>query len=234
MTTTRGGIGRIGKAMVYSAIACLVAGALYAIYIVLFGEFEDFEVKVLLTTLVISVASIGWLCCSSYHSQRREPIAAIGGALLMAAAAGLMINAIWAEEDGEAYWKLTLSLTIWAVAVSHLLMLVALRLRRGQWWVHALGAITVATLATVLTLLVLEVIDGSESVMKLIVVLCILVTLETLVIPILSRVAAPSKEQPELPAGAELPVQLTLTALADGTFEDAEGKRYRVEEVGEA
>jgi len=218
--------------MVYSAIAGLVAGALYAIYIVLFGEFDEFEVKVLLTTLVISVASIGWLCCSSYHSQRREPIAAIGGALLMAAAAGLMVNAIWAEVDSDEYWKLTLSLTIWAVAVSHFLMLVALRLRKGMWWIHIAAGVTIGLLATVLTSIVLDGVNEAESVMKFSVVLCILVTLETLVIPILSRVAGPPKEIAE-PDG-QLRATVTLTALADGTYEDAQGRRYRVEEIGEA
>ena len=226
MTSTRGFLGWSGKTFLFVAIGLLTLGALYAIGVVLFGEFETFELKVMVTTFIVGGASIGWLCCSTFSGRKRQPILGMAGMALVAAAAALLIYGLWSEIDGTTYWKTTIILLVWAVTVSHFLVLLALSLRKGHWWLYLATGITTFALAALIsaTILFEEPVTGYD--IKLIVVLSILAALGTLVIPILSKAAGPADVAA---AGA----RLTLTEQPDGTFTDAAGKRYLVEPIAD-
>ncbi len=223
---------RFGKTLMYSAIGVLTLGALYAIGVVLFGEFDDFEFKVLGTTFIIGAGSIGWLCCAMFSGRRNQPVPGFVGMALVAFSAVLLIGGIWGEINSDGYWKLTGIVTIWAVAVAHFLVLLSLTLRRKEWWLYVLTGMTTAVLALVMSGIILADFDVEEGAMKFIVVLSILAALATVVIPIVSKMTQP--KMIAVAAGIAPPEaegMLQLVEQPDGTYTDPAGRRYCVEQI---
>ena len=58
------------KLFLYTLIASVALCALIGIAVMLFGEFGEFETKVLLTTFTVAVTSILGLACGAYYESR--------------------------------------------------------------------------------------------------------------------------------------------------------------------
>ena len=217
-------ISRVRKGSLYSFIGFLAISALLAITCVLSGEFGDFEIKVLITTSVIAVASICSLCCSAYSNRKENALPGLGGISVAAVSASMLIVGVWAEIDSEGYWKATAICSVFAIAFAHSLALLAVELRPTYSWLRIGTGINIFALAALISVLILvEIDDDYEGVFKLVAVLAILAALETLVIPILGRLAKVAPTQ----AGEAL----SLTRREDGTYEDKGGRIYRVSEM---
>lgn len=215
---------RFRKVSLYSFVLFLVISAVVAIAIVLSGDFDVFELKVLVTTTVIAAASVCALCCSAYAQRIGMVTPAVLGAGLAAVSAALFINGSWAEVDSAGYWQTSITCGIFAIAAAHALALLSVRLRSGHAWLKPVAAVTIFVLASVISVQVWSVFDGDwldDSAFNAIIVLAILVVLETLVIPILTRVA---DDEPELKTET-----LILTRRDDGVYRDAQGRPYAVE-----
>ena len=215
-------ISRVRKGSLYSFIGFLTISALLAITCVLSGEFGDFEIKVLITTSVIAVASICSLCCSAYSNRKENAWPGLGGISVAAVSAAMLIVGVWAEIDSEGYWKATAICSVFAIAFAHSLALLAVELRPTYSWLRIGTGINIFALAALISVMILVEIDD-EGVFKLVAVLAILAALETLVIPILGRLAKVAPTQ----AGDAL----SLTRREDGTYEDKGGRIYRVSEM---
>ena len=215
-------ISLVRKASLYSFIGFLTISALLAITCVLSGEFGDFEIKVLITTSVIAVASICSLCCSAYSNRTQNTLPSLGGISLAALSAAMLIVGLWAEVDSEGYWKTTAVCSVFSMAFAHSLALLAVKLRPTHTWLQLGTGINIFALASLLSVIILAEIDD-EGVFKIVAVLAILAALETLVIPILSRL---SKVAP-----AQAGETLSLSRREDGTYEDKGGRIYRVSEM---
>ena len=108
------------KSFLYALIGSIGLSAVLGIFAMLMGEFGEFEIKVLLTSLTISGASLCGVCCGAALEAKRArlvPTAGMGLALLSAV---LIISGLWTESASETYWKTTATITIAAVACSHL------------------------------------------------------------------------------------------------------------------
>ena len=64
----------IKKLFLYLLIASVAVSSLVGIFVILFGNFGEFEVKVLLTTLTIMVTSILRLACGALLESNRRPL----------------------------------------------------------------------------------------------------------------------------------------------------------------
>ncbi len=213
---------RVRKGSLYSFIAFLSISALLAITCVLSGSFGDLEIKILVTTSVIAVASICSLCCSAYSNRKENALPGLGGISVAAVSAVMLIVGVWAEMDSEVYWKTTAICSVFAIAFAHSLALLAVGLRPTHYWLQLATGINIFALASLISLMIVVELD-SEGVFKFVAVLAILVALETLVIPILGRLAGAAPNQ----AGETL----SLTRREDGTYEDKGGRIYRVSEM---
>jgi len=227
MAVNRGGWSRLTRPLLYSAIVFLTLGSLYAIFIVLAGQFGDFEAKVLATTFIIGGASVGWLCCGSYSHGRREPIGGTVGTIVIGTAVSMLVSGIWAEIESEGYWQTTLVLCVWAMGGAHFMILMAIRLRGGQMWLQVVAGILDALLAFMISVVIVAEDLSGEGIWKSIAVLGILAALATVVIMILSALVRKTRKLEQSAARAAL----TLTGQEDGIFSDAEGRRYVVEEI---
>lgn len=211
------------KASLRVFIGFLALTALIAIFAVLRGEFDDFTIRVLLTCLAISISSILSMACAAWMERRGRPEIGLTGIALAVAAGLLAIIGIWAEIEGEHYWKSMLTATLFAAAFAHAFLLALPVLDRRHAWVQRAAAVTIALTAVLLAAALWWEID-SELYFRFVAVVSILLGLETVVIPILLKMRTGEDD-------GEPRRRLRLTERADGLFEDEDGAVYRVDAV---
>jgi hypothetical protein len=148
------------------------------------GDIGWFEVKVLLTTGTIAAASICGLSCAGCLTRGRTILPIAGLALTVIAACLLMLG-IWTELESEIYWKLTASLSFFAVACAHLSMLFLANLAGVYRWAYLLAYQLILGLAALLAAGVFsEVLFDKESYVRFTGVVSVLVAAITLLIPV--------------------------------------------------
>ena len=123
------------KTFLYVLIGSVAVSAVFGIAVILFGDFGEFEVRVLMTTLTVAVTSILGLACGASIETGRGRNMPIAGIILSILAALGMLLIIWdALDDNETFIKSTLTLVTLAVACSHLCLLRLARLDcRFEW-----------------------------------------------------------------------------------------------------
>ena len=117
------------RSFLYLLIASVAVSAVFAIAVILFGDFGDFEVRVMMTTLTLTAASILGLACGAAieaGKARIHPYAGIAAAILSALALFLIIWNVF--DDYKIYIKSTMTVVIVAVVCSHLSLLALARL----------------------------------------------------------------------------------------------------------
>src|SRR3982750_279411 len=112
------------KFFLYLLIASVAFSALLGIGVILFGNFGDFETRVLLTALTVTVTSILGLACGAYLETGSEKVLPACGISFAVLSAILWIIAIWGSSNqGEFFVKTLMSVTLFAAACSHLSLL---------------------------------------------------------------------------------------------------------------
>jgi hypothetical protein len=115
-------------------IASVGASAILGIVLVLAGSFTDLQIRIILTTLTISAASICALACGVLWESRRTMFLPLPGAILAIAAALLVIAGIWSETNSSEYWKFSVSVSLLAVATAHSCLLAMAKLAQRFAW----------------------------------------------------------------------------------------------------
>lgn len=200
-------------------IGFLIATAAIAITSVVTGEFGEFQVKVLATTLTISAASICAMSCAAFIEIRRQQILGGVGIFLSCVAALLVIGGVWGRASDGDYWRTAMSFTVLAVAFAHAFLLCLPRLVAAYRWVFVVGPACIGLLAIQILLLLWEITD-SEFFIRATTVNSILVVLLTLVVPILMRMGGSREEKTQ--------VKLLLTHRHENVFADSDGALYQV------
>ena len=176
----------------YALIASVALSALIGIAVLVFGNFGDFEIKVLLTTLTVTVTSILGLACGAYLETGRGRIIPTAGIIVASVSCVLWIYLVWNPTGNEAFFaKLLLSLTLFSATCAHISLLSLAKLQRRFLWSRYAFLLADGTLTAYLLFLIWN--DkwiGHESTSKIIGVLSIVVAALTLVIPIFHKLSA--------------------------------------------
>jgi len=199
-------------------IAFLGLTAVVAIVAVLRGEFGDLEVKILLTTITISAASICSMGCAAFVDRRGQVVLGLLGIGLSVLTTFLVVAGVWELFASEAYWRGTGVLATFAVAFPHAFLITLPDLNRSHRWVQLVGVSLVGVLALQLAVALVVEID-SEPYYQILVAVAILVGLATLVTPILARLRRASE-----PTRAKL----VLVQEREGIYRDDRGRYFRV------
>lgn len=167
-------------------IVSVSLSALLGVVALLSGDFGDLEIRVLLSTLSVSGASIlAMASAAAWERQSGRPWAAVGiGASI--AGFSLVLIGIWLEVGEDVLWKFAGGLITLGCAGAHGSLLRLARLAPPHRWV----VVTTLGIAALLTLLIefLILIEGDgEGVWRVIGALAILVTTGSLVTAILQR-----------------------------------------------
>ena len=191
----------VKKAFLYSLVISVILSALLGILAILSGSFGAFQVRVLLTSVTISAASICGLANGAYLAMKRGTALPVAGIALALGAATLLIGGIWTEIlfDGY-YWKLAVSLAIFAVACGHLALLSMARLAQGFQWSLIMAYVVILGVASLIVLLILTELHGSaEGIFRLLAVAAIIDAAITVLVPVFHWL---SKAQFALESGA--------------------------------
>lgn len=187
------------KFFLYLLIGSVSVSAVLGIAVILFGNFGDFEGKVIGTTFTITCTSILGLACGANIEIKQGKILPYGGIIFAIISAIIWIFMIWYEPmQEEFYLKLAGSITLLAVAFSHLSLITLARLdERFQW---AMIVLFISSIGLVLILQGIIWSDGVESefIERAVAVLSIGVASLTVMIPIFHKLSDNLKSKLEI------------------------------------
>lgn len=174
-------------------IVSVGASALLGMIIVLAGTFSEIEVRIVVTTLTVSVTSICALAAGAlWESGRKKPLA-LSGIILAVLAAFLVILGIWIRTSDEEYWKFNASVGLVAVATAHACLISLASLSRSFAWARAAVYIAVYALAgEVIYLMYWQ--PQPDGIVRVIGATSIVVAALTIVIPIFHRLSRRESE----------------------------------------
>jgi hypothetical protein len=204
----RGEVSRLNpkKFFLYLLIASVAVSALVGIGVFLFGNFGgEFEMKVLLTTMTVTVTSILGLACGASLEAGRGKILPLIGIVLTVISAVLWLQVVWggmAETDFPA--KLLLSTTLLAAACSHLSLLSIARLDRKFHWTLYAAHLAVWTLVAIWQYSIWRNFENvGDSLSRVIGILLIVIAAITILTPILHRLSNQTQKSEEIDAEIE-------------------------------
>lgn len=179
------------KIFLYLLIGSVVLSAVIGIGVLLFGDFGNFEVRVMMTTLTVTAASILGLACGAYLETGRARVMPVTGIVLSAISAFLTFFIIWnIADNSEIFIKVTATITLIAVSCAHLSLLSLARLDNRFAWSRTAAFVFVGILDTILLWLMwFEPEGSSDLVSRIIGILSILIASITVMTPVLHKLS---------------------------------------------
>src|SRR5262245_28174880 len=177
--------------LLFALIGSVLFAALLGIVLVLQAKWGWFEVRVILTTIVIATASVCGLACDLSRTPRGINALPIAGLIFTAIGAGLILFGMWLDVHSEEYWKTAASAAILAVATAHVALLSIARLEGNYWWVFFIACQIIYGLAVLLIAVIVFEID-IDRMFRFIAALAILDAAVTVIVPILHRISKTS------------------------------------------
>lgn len=190
------------KFFLYLLIASVAVSALLGILVILFGNFGNFETKILLTTFIVTCTSILGLACGAYLETKRGKILPTGGIIFATLSAVLWIYLTWEAGRGEeSIFKIALSATLLATSCSLVSLLSIARLdERFAWSRYAAhGSIWILT-AILLVLIWSEGDNLPDWLSRAIGILSIIVAALTIVTPVFHWLSRQEKTAADIDA----------------------------------
>lgn len=210
--------GALRKLALKGFIGFLGLTAAIAIVFVLIDAFGELQVKVLATSLTISIASICAMSCAAFIERRRRVRLGLTGIALASLAGLLLIVGIWAEFETEAYWKITVTGIVAALGLAQAFLLLLPHLDARHAWVQRASTITIGVLVLQIIAAVWGEIENNFY-FRVLTTVAILAGLETLIVPVLMKLRR---------GGGAVRRTLTLTHIEGETYRDSSGDVYHV------
>lgn len=179
------------KLFLYLLVASVAFSAVVGIVVVLLGNFGDFEIRVLMTTLTVTVTSILGLACGAYIETKQGRILPTLGIVLSIVSAIMLFFVIWdVMDDSKGFIKTVLTTILLAASCSHLSLLSIARLGRRFAWSRIAAFIFVWLLAGVLLFLLwVEPKGNGDAIARVIGVLSILIAAVTVITPVFHKLS---------------------------------------------
>jgi hypothetical protein len=186
----------IKRIFLYLLIVSVNFSAILGIVALLAGsDFGWVEIRILLTTVTLTGASICGLACGVLWERGRGRVLAIPGIALAIVSAALLIAGMWIEVGSDGYWKTAVSLTVLAVAAAHLSLLSLARLATQFAWAWVGAYLSIIGLALMLNGMIIVEELGDETMLRIVGVTAIIAASFSVLIPIFHRL---SKTTPAL------------------------------------
>jgi hypothetical protein len=145
----------VKKTFLYFLIVSVLLSAVLGILAILSGTWGEFQVRILVTSVIISGASICGLACGTYLATKRGRLLPLAGIALALVAAAMIIAGVWIHVlQTDAYLKFAVSISVFAVACGHLALLSMARL--AEWFVWSIVAahVVIFGVASLIVLLI--------------------------------------------------------------------------------
>lgn len=182
------------KIALWFLIASVAASAVLGIIIVLAGTFSELQIRIILTTLTISAASICALASGALWESQRKMLLPSAGVILATLTAMLVIFGIWTEPRNNEFWKFTVSVGLVAVATAHACLLALAKLERRFGWVRIVAFVAVYFLAVCFIYIIYFTPKGDTGV-RIVGATAIIVAALTILTPIFHRLSRGDLDQ---------------------------------------
>jgi hypothetical protein len=184
------------RLFLYLLIASVALSAVIGIGVILLGNFGEIEVRVLMTTLTVTVTSVfGMACGAALESGRGKYVPWTGIAFSLVSAL-MCFLIIWnVLDDSEIFIKSFLTATLVAAACSYISLLSLARLEARFAWTRSSAAACVSLLSIILLyILWFEPTGESTLIYRILGVLGILLASITVVTPVLHKLSSVSSD----------------------------------------
>jgi peptidoglycan/LPS O-acetylase OafA/YrhL len=182
------------KYFLKTLITALVISAIIGIYLFLFGDFEDSDTRLLLTTLTVGWYSMTGLCSSVVHSRKKIKVFSLLGMTISIIGFFITVIAIWVIVDNDLIWRLVMTFVILSVMISHVSLLFLVKPNSKK--INYLMITTIIFITLVTAMLIIEILTESEKgefFYRLLGVFAILDVLGTISTPVLNRMTKRSE-----------------------------------------
>ena len=176
------------KIALWFLIVSVAISAALGILAVLRGDFGEFEIRIIFTTVTISAASICALASGALWENKRAKVLPKAGVTLAIAAAALMIFGIWANPKSENFWKFTGSIMVLAAATAHACLVSLAKLARQFEWARVAAFCAISFLA-LLVIYIIYFEPTGEYVFRIVGATSIVVAALTIMMPIFHRLS---------------------------------------------
>ena len=196
------------KLALWFLIVSVAISAALGIIAISTGNFGWVEIRIVLTTLTISAASICALASGALWEGRGQRILPLAGIVLALMAAVLLISGIWLEAEAQEFWRFAFSVGVVAAATAHACLLSLAKLARRFNWAKVITLIAIYLLAfLIVSAIYIE--PRGDFGFRLIGATSIVVAALTIMMPIFHRL---SREDPSLAADERDAVERRLFA----------------------
>lgn len=193
------------KFFLYLLIASVAFSAILGIGVILFGNFGEFETRILLTALTVTVTSILGLASGAFLESGRGRVLPICGIVFSIISMVMFFIVIWNKRsENETFAKMLLSVTLFAFACSHLSLLSLARLDAKFSWAKAATHAALWSLTAVLFYLIwFEKSFAGDWIPRTLGVLSIAVAALTVITPVLHKLSHQTPKAEEIDAEIE-------------------------------
>lgn len=202
-----------------SMISALVISALIGIYIFLFGEGMELEMKVLATTLCIGIYSLLGLCNAALQTKKGMQYLSLSGIIVSLIAFIISLVAIWIETEARDIWREAAIAFVIATMFAHVSLLLLIK-HKSSLTKYPL-IITMLFIVAVGIMMINGIIgdfDQSDAYFRIMGVFAILDVLGTITIPLLNKLTE-KKPSAEITKQVRKWVNLFNSADADALAE---------------
>lgn len=181
------------KTFLLTMIVSLSLSALIGILVILFGKFDEFQAKVLISTLAVGGFSLLGLCCSSIFERDKLKIFSIVG--MSTCVFGLLHSILLIWGGFESIWeseinlKILLTFLIITVSMAQASVLLLIRYKNKKAQISLISTLAlIGLIALIVVGLIYElIIFDNEMFFKFLTVIVILDVLGTVITPILNK-----------------------------------------------
>lgn len=203
-----------------------MVSALIGIGVMIFGSFGEFETKVLLTTMTVTITSILGLACGACIEARKGRVISMAGIAFAVLSAVLWMVMIWStfKPENDLFPKSVMTATLLAAACSLVSLLSLARLDRRFLWSRWLAHASVWSLTAIILVIIWAEIDPSDSwIARMMGVLSIIIAAVTVVTPVFHYLSSSEQDAAAIDAEiAKLKARIEeLEARKSGLDQDA-------------
>lgn len=184
------------RIFLYLLIVSIAASAILGVFILLLGEFDETELRILATSLTFSVMSLLGLACGASLEAGRVKIVAIAGISFSIVSAIVWISIIWSDSSGGEYIaKTVLTTTIFAFALSYSSLLAFAELEKKFQWAQYASYLAVAMLVGILLYTIwYDNQPNEEFLARVIGADSVIIAALTVIVPIFHKLSGPTDE----------------------------------------
>lgn len=194
------------RLFLYVLIASVAVSALIGIGVLLFGDFGDFETRVLLTALIVTGVSVMGLACGACVEAGKGRIVPFAGIVLAVLSGILWMVMLWArvEPRNDVFVHSLMSATVIALGCALISLLSLATLERRFIWSRVVAHVAVWSLTALLLIIFWAHIDPSQNFLaRTMGVLSIVVAALTVVTPVFHYLSSAGDDAAKIDAEIE-------------------------------